>query len=219
MGRGSGLSAGAWGDAAGRLGRPATELAPALLGATLVSGPPDVPERCAAVRIVEVEAYSGADDPASHAYRGPGRRNATMFGPPGRAYVYFSYGMHWCLNVVCSPVGTATAVLLRAGAVADGEQLVASRRPGIRRLDWARGPGRLTRALGIDGSFDGLDLTDPASRLRLLPGVTVAPERIRSGPRVGVSTAVERPWRFWIEGEPAVSAYRPGRPRAGQSPA
>jgi len=140
-----------------------------------------------------------------------------MFGPPGRAYVYFTYGMHWCLNVVCGALGTASAVLLRAGVVTAGGHLVAAQRPGIRPTDWARGPARLTRALGVDGSFDGCDLTDPASGLRLLPGPRIPRGSVTAGPRVGVSAAADRPWRFWVDGEPAVSTYRAGRRRIGPS--
>jgi len=218
VGGSAGLTDGRTWDAAA-LERPASDVASQLLGSVLVSGRPDDEADCVAVRIVEVEAYGGGDDPASHAFRGPGRRNATMFGPPGRAYVYFTYGMHWCLNVVCAPAGTPSAVLLRAGVVQAGEQLVAARRSGVRPLDWARGPARLTRALGVDGSFDGCDLTDPAAALRLLPGTRVPPGQVLSGPRVGASGGTAVPWRFWMAGEPGVSAFRAGRPRGeGSSP-
>ena len=213
MGGGStGLTDGPTWDAAA-LQRPASAVAPELLGSMVVSGASNDPAGCVVLRIVEVEAYGGGDDPASHAYRGPGRRNATMFGPPGRAYVYFTYGMHWCLNVVCAPAGTPSAVLLRAGVVQAGGQVVATRRSGVRPLDWARGPARLTRALGVDGSLDGCNLTDPAAPLRLLRGPLLPPGQVRSGPRVGVSGGPEVPWRFWVAGEPGVSAYRAGRPR------
>jgi len=164
------------------------------------------------VRLTEVEAYEGQADPASHAFRGPTRRTAVMFGPPGRLYVYLSYGLHWCANVVCQPDGTAGAVLLRAGEVVDGIALARSRRPAARTdRDLARGPARLTAALGLTGGDDGIDLLDPGGRVRLtvcggVPG-------IHTGPRVGISTAAELPWRFWVAEAPSVSQFRPGRPR------
>jgi DNA-3-methyladenine glycosylase len=185
-----------------------------------------------AVRLTEVEAYEGAADPASHAYRGRTARNAVMFGPPGHAYVYFTYGMHFCVNLVCLPPGTASAVLLRAGQVAEGIPLAAARRwpgrahpgrPTDREL--ARGPARLCQALGIDRAQDGADVCDPASPLRVRPGPPPgAPPpglprpRVSRGPRVGVSTAADRPWRFWLTGDPTVSAYRPHVPRTRPKP-
>ena len=120
-----------------------------------------------AVRLTEVEAYDGEADPGSHAFRGRTARNATMFGPPGRTYVYFTYGMHWCMNLVCSPPGAASAVLLRAGEVVSGAPLARSRRTASRSdRDLARGPARLTVALGVTGELDGTDATDPGSVLR-----------------------------------------------------
>lgn len=167
------------------------------------------------VRLTEVEAYEGTDDPASHAYRGPTARTAVMFGPPGRLYVYLSYGMHWCANIVCQPDGTAGAVLLRAGTVIVGEELARSRRTTSRGpADLARGPARLTRALGVDGTDNGADLLAGADRFSLALAAG-APEVVR-GPRVGISAAVERPWRFWLPGEASVSPFRPGRPAGGK---
>ncbi len=132
-----------------------------------------------------------------------------MFGPAGRAYVYFTYGMHWCVNVVCGPDGEAAAVLLRAGEVVEGGAAAAQRRPGVRHRDLARGPARLTKALGITGEDNGTVLLGDG-RLHLLAGATMPPGRVSCGPRVGVGGAgAERPWRFWIDGEPTVSVYRP----------
>jgi len=168
------------------------------------------------VRLSEVEAYSGlGEDPASHAHRGQTARNAVMFGPAGYAYVYFTYGMHWCLNVVCGHEGEAAAVLVRAGAVIDGLEVARSRRPAARGDDeLARGPARLCQALAIDRSAYGVDLLDPESPVRLLPRLTRVPAAsVLSGPRVGVTGALERPWRFWLAGDPSVSAYRRHVPR------
>ena len=188
----------------------ALDLAPALLGAVLVH---DAPSGRVAVRLTEVEAYAGGHDPASHAFRGPTPRNAVMFGPGGHAYVYFTYGMHYCVNLVCGPAGQASAVLLRAGEVVEGLDVARSRRVGARDRDLARGPARLTMALGIDRAFDGADVTTADSPLRVLRGEGVRDEVVRRGPRVGVSTAAELPWRLWIDGEPTVSPYRPHTPR------
>jgi len=177
------------------LAQHALVAAPALLGAVIHDG--DV-----AVRIVEVEAYGGSDDPASHAHRGPGRKNAVMFGPPGHAYVYFSYGVHWCLNVVCHPEGLGGAILLRAGEVVSGQDVALHRRGG--RSDLARGPGRLGQALAVTAADNGADLR--SGRLRLEAATHAV--RVAAGPRVGVSLAANRCWRFWIEGDPFVSPYR-----------
>lgn len=195
-------------------GRPAVEIAPALLGCVLEH---ETPDGAVAVRLTEVEAYAGAADPASHAFRGQTKRNAVMFGPPGHAYVYFTYGMHFCVNLVCLPEGTAEAVLLRAGAVIGGAELARRRRPAARTdTDLARGPARLCQALAIDRALDGADVCDPASPLRILaasPGSAPAPDQVRCGPRVGVRGAAEVAWRFWIDAEPTVSVYRPYTPR------
>src|SRR3954463_2055001 len=128
--------------------RPVLEVARDLLGAVLVCG--DV-----ALRLTEVEAYAGGHDPASHAFRGPTPRNSVMFGPGGHAYVYFTYGMHFCMNLVCGPDGSASAVLLRAGEVVAGLETARARRPGATDRDLARGPARLTKALAVDRALDG----------------------------------------------------------------
>lgn len=168
------------------------------------------------VRITEVEAYAGtAGDPASHAHRGRTPRNAVMFGPAGHAYVYFTYGMHWCVNVVTGPDGEASAVLLRAGEVVDGLDVARERRPAVRRdVDLARGPARLCAALGIDRSVYGADLLGDGP-VRLRPPLAPVPEAaVTAGPRVGVTGAHDVPWRFWLAGDPTVSAYRRHVPRA-----
>jgi DNA-3-methyladenine glycosylase len=170
-----------------------------LLGAVLRHG--DV-----ACRLTEVEAYDGSNDPGSHAYRGPTPRNDVMFGPAGRLYVYFTYGMHWCANVVCGHEGTASAVLLRAGEIVDGLDTARSRRPSARvDRDLARGPARLCQALGIAREQNGHDLT----RLPLTLEPTGSPTEVRTGPRVGLREAADRPWRFYLPDEPTVSVYRP----------
>jgi DNA-3-methyladenine glycosylase len=179
---------------------PAHQAAPRLLGCRISAGG-------VTIRISEVEAYSGEGaDPASHAHRGPTKRNASQFGPPAHAYVYFTYGMHFCLNVVCQPEGIGGGVLLRAGEVIDGIALARQRRNNARDRDLARGPARLTVALAVDRSFDAAPLlTGGAIRLEPATG-PVAP--IRSGPRTGVSSAADIPWRFWLDGDPTVSPYR-----------
>jgi DNA-3-methyladenine glycosylase len=191
-----------------------TEVAPALLGATLVS---TVGGALVAVRLTEVEAYMGEQDPGSHAFRGRTPRTAVMFGPAGHLYVYFTYGMHWCVNVVCGPEGSASAVLVRAGEVVQGLDAARARRPAARRDDdLARGPARLASALGIDGTLDGSDLCAPSTPIWLEPPAQVA-TAVRTGPRVGVSGAGGSgevfPWRFWLEDEATVSTYRPGQRR------
>ena len=188
------------------LGCRSTQVAPRLLGSRLTSS---VDGADVTVRLTEVEAYEGADDPASHAFRGSTGRNAVMFGPPGFLYVYFVYGMHWCVNVVCGPTGVAGAVLLRAGEVVAGADVAAGRRPAARRAaDLARGPARLARALGLTGADNGTDLLTPGSTVHLeLPGSPVPSWQV--GPRVGVAAAPEAALRFWLTGEPSVSTYRP----------
>jgi DNA-3-methyladenine glycosylase len=193
--------------------RPALELAPDLLGRTLVR---TSAEGEIAVRLTEVEAYAGELDPASHAYRGRTPRNATMYGPPGHVYVYFTYGMWHCMNLVCCPPGVAGAVLLRAGEVLSGGELARRRRPSARRdAELARGPARLATALDVDRTLDGADLCSPEDQgLRLLPGTPVGKDQVSTGPRTGVSgDGAVPPWRFWIPGDPTVSPYRPHRPR------
>ena len=188
------------------LERPVLEVAPRLLGCLLRR---EGPTGAVSVRLVEVEAYDGADDPGSHAFRGRTPRNTVMFGPPGHAYVYFTYGMHWCMNVVCGQTGQPSAVLLRAGEVIEGLPTARERRGGrVPDRDLARGPARLCRTLGVDGTLNGADLF-AGGRLRLLSGPAVPSRRIRRGPRVGLAAAADRPWRFWVDGEPTVSSYRP----------
>jgi DNA-3-methyladenine glycosylase len=223
--------------------RPSVEVAPDLLGCVLEH---ETADGLVAVELTEVEAYAGRSDPASHAYRGKTKRNAVMFGPPGHAYVYFTYGMHFCVNMVClGEQGSASAVLLRAGAIIAGEDLARARRTrgpvpegpvseGRARIaprDLARGPARLCQALGIDRALDGADVCVAGAPLRMLSGAgnparsavlargdetlipPGTPRRIVTGPRVGVSSATEIPWRFWYEGDPTVSLYRAHVPR------
>jgi len=200
--------------------RPSTEVAPALLGCVLARSSA---EGTVAAELVEVEAYMGRIDPASHAFRGRTARNAVMFGEPGHAYVYFTYGMHFCVNIVCQQPGDASAVLLRAGRVVTGVELAAARRAGSagangtrRPEQLASGPARLCQALDISRAQNGVDLCDPGGELRICAPVgftRLAADRIATGPRVGVSTAAEVPWRYWIAGNRSVSAYRPYVPR------
>ncbi|RBY83046.1 DNA-3-methyladenine glycosylase [Geodermatophilus sp. TF02-6] len=189
---------------------PADAVAPALLGCWVVT---DRPEGEVAVRLTEVEAYSGdGTDPAAHSHRGPTPRAAIMFGPPGRLYVYFSYGVHWCANVVVGPEGHGSAVLLRAGDVVVGEELARARRPAARSArDLARGPARLTQALAVGPGDRGADLLSPTSSVRLHRGP--APSAVSAGPRVGITRATELPWRFWETGAASVSVFRPGSTR------
>jgi DNA-3-methyladenine glycosylase len=181
-----------------------------LLGCVLES---EMPEGIVAVRLTEVEAYRGGDDPASHCYRGRTPRNQVMFGPAGHLYVYFVYGMHFCANVVALTDGVPGAVLLRAGEVVSGVDLAMIRRPGARSVaELAKGPARLTGVLGLDREHNGVDLTEPDSPVRLLAGKPVPEHEIRVGPRVGVAVAIDVPWRFWID-SPTVSGYRRGGKR------
>ncbi|WP_241665949.1 DNA-3-methyladenine glycosylase [Prescottella subtropica] len=176
----------------------------AVLGAVLTVG-------TVRARLVEVEAYGGDPDgpwpdPAAHSYRGRTARNAVMFGEAGHLYVYRSYGMHFCANVSYGPDGVAGGVLMRAAEILSGHDVVATRRPAIRRLsDAARGPGNLGSALGLSLDRNGIDLfgPDPGMTLELHPV-----DDVRSGPRVGVAVAADRPWRLWVPGSTAVSAYR-----------
>ena len=193
-------------------------MAPALLGCVLET---DTAAGLVAVRITEVEAYSGQTDPASHAYRRKSGRNQVMFGPPGYAYVYQIYGLHFCVNLVCQPAGTAEAVLLRAGQVVEGTEVAWTRRSSARtELQLARGPALLCQVLAIDRRFDGTDVCRPDSPVRIHgpgPGDAPATGTIRTGPRVGVTQAADYPWRFWIDGDRTVSAYKRAvrRPRPG----
>jgi DNA-3-methyladenine glycosylase len=173
-----------------------------------------------AVRLTEVEAYSGEGmDPAAHSHRGPTPRAAIMFGPPGRLYVYFSYGVHWCANVVVAPEGVGSAVLVRAGDVVVGEELARRRRPAAKvARDLARGPARLTQALAIGPDDKGADLLDPASPVRLHAGDP--PAEVAAGPRVGITVATGLAWRFYDPAADSVSPFRlgsrRGRRAAGQ---
>lgn len=182
------------------LGRQALVVAPQLLGCVVRVG-------AVAARLVEVEAYEGESDPASHAWKGPGRRNAVMFGPAGRLYVYQMHGHH-CCNIVCGEEGIASAVLLRAGEIVDGLDAARGRRPGVSDPALGRGPGNLCRALGITSALNGDLLAGPAI---VLEGAAVPPGAVAAGPRVNVARATDRPWRFWLPGHPSVSAPRPRR--------
>jgi DNA-3-methyladenine glycosylase len=217
------------------LAGPVLDVAPKLLGMVVRS---TTNEGTVAVRLTEVEAYDGPNDPGSHAYRGETPRNAIMFGPAGFLYVYFTYGMHYCMNVVVGPAGTPSAVLLRAGEVIEGADLARVRRgqpdtqkvafnqvaAGVRKgpvvkrpngnpdRDLARGPARLCVALGIGRDGNGADLLAKDSPIQLLPGPGFDGEP-STGPRVGLREAADRAWRFWIPGDPTVSPYRPHVPK------
>jgi DNA-3-methyladenine glycosylase len=194
----------------------ARELAPLLLGAVLTH---DSREGRVSVRLSEVEAYLGPEDslhpdPGSHTYRGPTPRNAPMFGPAGHLYVYFTYGMHHCTNIVCGPEGVASALLLRAGEIVEGAELARHRRTTSKNpADLASGPARLAKALGLTTAYSGRDALVPPFGLTL-------PDRpatqVSSGPRVGVSGAggsEDYAWRFWLSGDPTVSRYKAAKPR------
>ncbi|HWC21149.1 MAG TPA: DNA-3-methyladenine glycosylase [Flexivirga sp.] len=185
-----------------------------LLGAHLIG-------RGVTVRITEVEAYDGANDPGSHAFRGRTPRNEVMFGPAGHLYCYFSYGMHTCCNYVCGPDGRASAVLLRAGQVIEGFELARERRRATTERNLARGPACLTQALGIGLADNGTALHEDDSPVRVRWTDPVPRASVRSGPRVGVSgpggDGTTYPWRFWIDGDPTVSAYRAAKPRRRHS--
>jgi DNA-3-methyladenine glycosylase len=206
--------------------RPSHEVAPDLLGRVLVHGSA---EGAVAVRLTEVEAYGGpGEDPAAHTFRGRTARNAVMFGPPGHLYVYFTYGMHFCANLVCLPEEHGSAVLLRAGEIVAGHETARLRRAGSARAghpvpdrDLARGPARLATALGLAREHNGLDAVreQPGGPAAVLEGRPPEPVLIRSGPRTGISSAKETPWRFWIDGDPTVSPYRPHAPRRRSSAA
>jgi DNA-3-methyladenine glycosylase len=201
--------------------RSSLEVAVDLLGCVLVV---DRPGGRVGVRLTEVEAYDGETDPGSHAFRGPTPRNQVMYGEAGHLYVYFTYGMHWCANVVCGPPGVATAVLLRAGEVVEGHEVARLRRSAAKNdRDLARGPARLAQALALGRADNGADLCGPFGgpeplRQWVTPRRRSAEAEVRTGPRVGVTGAggdgAAYPWRFWLDGEPSVSAYRPGKVRA-----
>ncbi len=189
-------------------------VAVSLLGATLRRTDAD---GTVAVRITEVEAYGGiGEDAASHAHRGVTPRNTVMFESPGLLYVYFVYGMHWCVNVVCSPVGVGAAVLVRAGEVIEGEELAWGRRPTARSTtDLARGPGNLSSALGVTGADSGSDVVSDISPIQLWEPPTATPrEAIANGPRVGIRHEVDRPWRWWLSTSASVSRARKQTPHA-----
>ncbi|WP_412175770.1 DNA-3-methyladenine glycosylase [Cellulomonas sp. SG140] len=185
-----------------------------LLGAHLTARSP---EGDVTVRITEVEAYGGEDDPGSHAHRGRTQRNAAMFAEPGRLYVYRHLGLHHCLNVVAEPTGRPAAVLLRAGEVVAGQELAWRRREAAGVVDnerqLARGPARLAVCLGLDLDANGADVTEPDGAIVLRRGEAAVAPAHRQGARVGVSgvggDVARHPWRFWLTGEPTVSAYRP----------
>ncbi len=179
--------------------RDPREVAPDLLHKVLVRGP------CRAL-IVETEAYCGPLDPASHTYRGRTARNATMFGPPGHLYVYFTYGMHWCANAVCGDEGEGVAVLLRALRPLSGLDEMWGRRPACRReRDLCRGPARLCQAFGIDGTSDGSDLVDGGQGITIVDEGVPPPAGVVTTTRVGIRLAVDEPWRWYVEGDPHVS--------------
>jgi DNA-3-methyladenine glycosylase len=192
--------------------RPPLELAPLLLNKLIVH---DSAEGRVAARIVEVEAYRGSQDPGSHAYRGETPRTAVMFGPPGRLYVYFTYGMHWCANVVAlAPAGDAGAVLLRAGEPVDGIDLMRVRRPAARRdRDLCSGPARLAQALGLARAENGATLL--RGPLGLYDDGVDPPRRPGRSTRVGLAPGrgEDKPWRYFVPGNPHVSK---GRPSGGE---
>ena len=180
--------------------RHPTVVAPELLNKVLVRDD----GRCA--RIVEVEAYAGGDDPAAHSFRGKTARNATMFGPAGHLYVYFTYGMHWGSNAVCGEVGEGVGVLLRAAQPLQGLDLMYALRPAAKRpVDLANGPGKLSQAFGINREHDGADLVSGDRGIRIVSDGTPPPATPGQGPRVGISKAVDLPWRWWVAGNPCVS--------------
>jgi DNA-3-methyladenine glycosylase len=193
--------------------RPVLEVAPDLLGRILVHTTPDGPIE---LRLTEVEAYDGPNDPGSHAFRGRTARNDVMFGPPGHVYVYFTYGMWHCMNLVCGPEGRASAVLLRAGEITEGVELARKRRLSARYdRELAKGPARLATALGVGRALDGTDACTPeGAPMALLTGTPVHPDQVSSGPRTGVAgDGGVHPWRFWITNDPTVSPYRAHTPR------
>ncbi|MFF8912272.1 DNA-3-methyladenine glycosylase [Streptomyces sp. NPDC015032] len=193
--------------------RPVLEVAPDLLGRTLVRTTSEGPIE---LRLTEVEAYAGEIDPGSHAFRGRTPRNSVMYGPPGHAYVYFTYGMWHCLNLVCGPEGRASGVLLRAGDIQVGADLTRKRRISARNdKELAKGPARLATALDIDRALNGTDtIAHPGAQLVVLHGTPPPRDQVRSGPRTGVGgDGSVHPWRFWIDGDSTVSPYRAHVPR------
>lgn len=194
--------------------RSVLDVAPDLLGRTLVRRTPDGPVE---LRLTEVEAYAGDADPGSHAYRGRTARTEVMFGPAGHVYVYFTYGMWHCANLVCGPEGMASGVLLRAGEVVAGVDQVRKRRISARHdRELAKGPARLATGLDIDRTLNGADVCAAGDApLSILTGTPPRSDLVRSGPRTGVGGGgAHQPWRFWIEGDATVSPYRAHVPRA-----
>lgn len=185
----------------------ALTVARALLGARLVRVLPNGARL--AGRIVETEAYSGLDDLASHGRAKPTKRNRPMYGPPGRAYVYFTYGNYWMFNIVCEPEGIPAAVLVRAVEPLEGLDEMAARRPGRVPQEWTSGPAKLVLAFGISGADNTLDLTTPANNLWIELGEAVPDDQVRTGPRVGMGQTPEpwhsMPWRWWVAGNEFVS--------------
>lgn len=171
------------------LNGPPEEAAPLLIGSFLVS---TVDDETVRIRLTEVEAYKGSEDPASHAYRGETERNTSMFQAPGTLYVYRSYGIHWCANTAGGPPGIGWGILMRSGQIVDGESTVIRRRGRYDEL--ANGPGKLTQALGITGDHNGVDLFGTSSPIRLETGEVAG--LVMATPRIGISKAIDVPWRF-----------------------
>ncbi|MBW3578703.1 MAG: DNA-3-methyladenine glycosylase [Actinobacteria bacterium] len=193
--------------------RPVLQVAADILGKVVVRREDDGSQTIA--RLVETEAYHQSD-PASHSYRGRTPRNEVMFGPPGHLYVYFTYGMHHCMNIACEAEGVAAAVLLRAAVLLAGHDYVRPRRSAVDRdRDLLRGPGRLTQGLAVAADHSGVDVTDAGSPLRVEDdGWRPADDAVVTGPRTGIRLAADQPWRFWVAGVPEVSRYA-RHPRAG----
>jgi DNA-3-methyladenine glycosylase len=184
-------------------GRDPREVAPELLNKILVNGG-------RSGRIVEVEAYCGAEDPGAHSYRGMTARNQVMFGPPGGLYVYFTYGMHWCANAVCGDEGVGVAVLLRALAPLTGLDEMRAARPAARRdRDLCSGPAKLCQALGVDRGLDGADLVTGDRGVTVVDDGTPPPGQPGQGVRIGLSAGAGNPWRWWVRGDPNVSRPEP----------
>jgi DNA-3-methyladenine glycosylase len=189
--------------------RDSRDLAPDLLGKLLVHDDPEFGR--VAVRLVEVEAYAGDEDPGSHGYRGETPRNRVMFGPPGYLYVYFTYGMHWCANVVCGEDGEGVAVLLRALAPVAGLDAMRAVRPRARReRDLCSGPAKLCQALGLGRAFDGADLVTGDRGVVVCDDGTLPPADPAQTTRIGLRVAAEHPWRWYVRGDPNVSRSPPG---------
>ncbi|MAT44060.1 MAG: 3-methyladenine DNA glycosylase [Anaerolineaceae bacterium] len=193
--------------------RPVLEVAPDLLGKKLVRL---VNKKRISGWICETEAYDGDQDLACHARSGKTQRNAVMFGPPGRAYVYFTYGMHWCLNAVTGPEGYAAAVLLRAVFPIEGKSLIAELREGIAEKNWTNGPAKLTRSFAVNKDQNGANLTHSEDFLWIENGLRFPNNMIHTGPRIGIQNTPlpwrTIPWRFWITEDQLTERlqYKPG---------